>query len=119
MPSFGSFFSPSPFHVPRNPRTWTLTPVLTLPLKQRPFLIVVAVVRGCPAAAAASIPHPDNRGPSPPFPACPFPPGQLTKACLLPTSPPYPTGSHRGGLRSWVGPWVSPQLPGVLRAHHL
>lgn len=80
-----------------------LTPILTLTLKQSPFLIVVPTVRGRPAAGAASIPHPGNRGPTPHFPCLFIPPGQLPKARLS-TSPPHPPRSHRVGWGAGWGP---------------
>ena len=98
-------------HIPGDPRAWTPTSTLTLILQWNPVLLtVVPAVRGRPAVAAASIPHPGNKGSSPPPPL----PGQL------PTTPPHPAEREsQSGLGSWVGPRVAPQLPGVPWAGHL
>lgn len=87
-------------HLPGDPWAWIPTSTLTLILKWNPVLLtVVPAVRGRPAVAAASIPHPGNKRSSPPPPL----PSQL------PTTPPHPAGREpQSGLGSWVGPWVAP-----------
>lgn len=55
-------------YIPRDQWARNPIPMLTLTLKQNPVLTVVPVVRSDPSVAAASIPPPGNRGPSPPHP---------------------------------------------------